>query len=281
MIEIRDPKAKDLDRCHRVFLRMFLHPNKTASLDELAAPSFSGREAMQILWKLKNLTDSSAVFFVDGSTQLPCHSNCTENALTSLRPMQVLKLGQSWYEGQGASISPQILRDFFEPHLEEEYLRAFEQENAFGADSSWDYDKFRRHAFADIEMSFVAPEAYRRAKNFLHDLSITEMQEVFNSLQEHSKIQEAKNVLDQGLKLISKEGIIPKTIGDVLSHLEKLNRSCKEDSGDSIHKLLHAFRDIFVSHRNSLFLTLALEDRGQLRIRIIKHVKDFAVSVKV
>jgi len=257
LIEVRDPKAKDLDACQRIFLRMFLHSNNTASLDNLAAPSFSGRETIEIVKKLKELTKSSVVFFVDGSTQLPYNSTCTEYPLISLRPMSILKTGQSWYEKQGASSNAQILRDFFALHLEEEYLAALEEDHAFEVETPWDYDKFKKYYFAVMEMGWITPEAYNSAKTFLHTISIGEMQQTLQSLIKHPEIREAQDILENGLKLISDRGFKPKTLGEVLTHLEKFNQSITHTE-DPVHKIYHNFRDIFVSHRNSLFLSLAL-----------------------
>jgi hypothetical protein len=257
LVEMRDPKAKDLDGCQRIFLRMFLHPNKTASLDNLAAPSFSGRETIEIVKKLKELTNSSVVFFVDGSTQLPCNSTCMEYPLISLRPMSILKTGQSWYEKQGASSNAQILRDFFALHLEEEYLAALEEDQAFEVETPWDYDKFKRYYFAVMEMGWITPEAYNSAKTFLHTISIAEMQQTFQGVIKHPEIREAQDILESGLKLILDRGFNPKTIGEVLTLLEKFNQSTAHVE-DPVHKIYHNFRDIFVSHRNSLFLSIAL-----------------------
>ncbi len=257
VIEIKDPKAKDLDLSQRIFLRMFLHPNNTASLDNLAAPSFSGREAMEIVRKLKELTNSSIVFLIDESVQLPTNSNCTKCALTSLRQMSVLKSGQSWYEKQGAFSNPQIIYQFFELHLKEKYLAALDEDRTFGVETFWDYDKFQKYYFANIDMSSVSSEAYNKASSFLHKIPIEKIQQTFSELAEHPKAQENKVILDSALKLISPRSLDTKTLGEVIFCLEKVNNSNMSED-DPAHKIFHDFRDTFVSHRNSFFLPLGL-----------------------
>lgn len=262
-IDVRDPKAADLEASQRIFLRMFLHNNHTATLENLAAPSFSGKESIDIINKLKELTHSSIVFFVDGSVQLPCNSNCTQYALTPLRSMSILKTGQSWYEKQGASTNAKILHQFYELHLEQEYLAALEEDRASGIETSWDLNKFKKYYFANIEMSSVSPEAYNIAKNFLHKISIKEIQMAFQGFIQHTKAKEAQEVLENALKLISIRGFNPKTLGEAFNYLEKLNYS-KTNADDPIHQLFHDFQDIFVSHRHSLFLSFPL-NKGETR----------------
>ena len=218
-IEIRDPKAKDLEACSRVFLQFQLYPNKTAFLSELAAPSFSGRKTMQIVWKLKELTGSSYVIFGDGSTQLPCDSHCTEDAMTSLRSMQVMKSGMSWYEMQGASSCPfSTFHDYFNPHIEEAYAESLEEskkEHPFGSESPWDYDRFRYHALTSIENFFIAPEVYRSAKNFLYEFSVNTAKDIFEALNDHLRIQGAHEILDRAMILVDSKGQPRRTIGDI------------------------------------------------------------------
>lgn len=260
LIEVRDPTARDLKRSNYVFLQFYLYPHKIAWLSQLAAPSFSGRQAMQLVWELKRITSCSHVFLGDGSTKTPCDLDCTEESMTSLKAMEVLKSGQSWYERQGGlSYDPQGYPNGFEDSIEKRYMEAFDDGGSFGTDSPWDFDRFRYHALAIIKNSLTTPEAYDSAKAFLHELPLQTLTEVFQSLADSSQIREAQQTLQAALGLIgSRETKIPQTQGDVLAALERIYHRGGEKK-ETAHEILHKFRDVFVSHRGSLFFHRALK----------------------
>ena len=100
-MDVIDPKASGLDRSDQVFLQLALEPDKVLWLNQLAAPSFSGKLVVNLVKEIKRAGGIEFSCLCDSSTRLPCSSDCN-GALSSLRSHKVLTHGKSWYESRGA-----------------------------------------------------------------------------------------------------------------------------------------------------------------------------------
>jgi hypothetical protein len=174
-LECVDPAAHDLERCGHTFVQLDKFQNSVGFLEELAAPSFSGRKAMTLIWNLMAIGRINEALLHDGSMLLPSSSQkaacCDTGAPTYLRPLGAFTDGKSWYEKQGAiaRVSQSALRSA---------LEGFEDDLVFGEKTEdprlpllKDFDRmvFERCALYASEMQ-ASRRAYLCACQFLNSL---------------------------------------------------------------------------------------------------------------
>jgi|GEM_PF-6993857 len=99
IVEFRDPQAKELKQCDQVFCEIHVHPEGQAELREIVSASFSGPQALKVVWNFMKVAHVANLMLRDVSTIVPC---CPEGSFFPLLVAEVMKRGMGWYEKQGA-----------------------------------------------------------------------------------------------------------------------------------------------------------------------------------
>jgi hypothetical protein len=244
--EIADPEANDLIKSNRVFCKIKQLPNRIAILEDLTAPSFTGKKAVSLIWNLMAIASIKNMIFVDGSTTLGC---CEEGALTSLHLTEVFLKGKSWYMSQGASskISKIAFKTLVEEAIFGSYAKALTEGEIEDSRISptIDYDRFSERMLAVWLPEFeTSVEAYQKARRFLHHLPVTHLANCISQLvTRYPSLQSLQAILQQADKESTTMGTLFQIIRD---------KDSREHQADT-HKLLHAYRDCFVSNKDSVF----------------------------
>lgn len=236
--ELVDPLALDLKKCDYVFSQIFGFQNHIGFLEELAAPSFSGKQAITVLLNIMALTEIQELLLGDGSIRLPC---CPNGPPAPLRLTEAFCRGKSWYEEQGATakISATALRFIF---TEEGVLK----ENLDARLSKTkDLDR-RSFEYYTLQCQEWQPssQAYEQATHFLHTVQITSLTSCLSQLcSKYSQLEPFYEALRQGSFRGSSSD------GSVAGLLVELMKTQSPHS----HKILHELLERCVANKDSIF----------------------------
>jgi hypothetical protein len=264
--ELVDPLASDLKRCDYLFSRIIGLQNCSGILEELAAPSFSGKQAIAVVRNVMALGNLDELQFADGAIRLPC---CPPGCLTSLRLAGAFCNGKSWYEEQGAvpKISTKLfqwlaLEDFYEATSHQigedsaisetktsrpsHYERLFlENDPDTRITKTKDLDRIAFEQCSRMQKEWQpSKKAYSKATHFLHEIQITEISDCLLRLSsKYSQLYPLYEALRESFHL----GIVSeKRLGTIISELMKTKES-------SSHKLLHEVIERLIADKDSIF----------------------------
>lgn len=236
--DLEDPLATDLEEYGYVFAKVYRLDGHVGYLDEVAAPSFHGYKAVDVIRNLMALAHIEHLFLRDGSKTLPC---CKSGAVTPFRPLSAFMNGKSWYEMQGATIisrAPAAAHRTF----------SFEDELVFSDPDCYEFLKnpgpvrahpmdFDRIVFEwskSYENPPIEAAAYTKAKDLLHSVSAKELGESLRRLGDRDpSLQQLWKTLQQASSMYPSCTLV----GGLLKAL----KPTKEDSFE--HRLLHELRD--------------------------------------
>lgn len=246
IFELIDPMADDLKRCNHVFARIYGCHERVGYLDSFAAPSFSGKKALTLVYNIMAVAKLTTLFFYDGSTILPC---CNTGPLATLHSLKVLSTGKSWFELQGATAKISI--------------SAFFAFATSGASTSWDfilqgwqdprlsYTKKFNHKLLERTTLFLRDSqpcitAYETACQFLHSLSIQALEESLSTLvMTYPKLWSMQSLLTQAR--LRKYTFISQLTDDLTA------RQQDEKGTVQNQEFFHEVRDRLISNKDPVF----------------------------
>ena len=242
LIECVDPAADDLELCDHTFIQLLKVQDGIGFLEELAAPSFPGWKAINLVWNLMAISGMDETIFHDGSMLLPASGRkapcCEYGALTDLRPLSVFTDGNSWYEKQGAI--PKISLGSFSSLGGEDVV--FRSEPRLSRCKDFDRAVFNRCALYLSEMQ-PSRRAYVSACNFLRSLPIGMFDASLSLLSErYPTLEKLREVIRQAALATSANGSLGELMRAVMA---------KKEDGE-FHAIHHEIRDRLVSNRGTV-----------------------------
>ncbi len=266
--EFIDRNAHDLVGCYYIFARIVGYKNREeAMLNQLSAPSFSGKKAMSLIWNFMAIAKIQNMLFSDVSTIVSC---CDDGALTSLHLMEIFEKGKSWYTTQGASshIKKQAFRALFETEfIDQKYAQALKGKlKDKRIHVTQDYEQFFSQYITMYLDAQTGEDAYSKACSFLHRLQIGQLENAYSNLMmSYPDVRPVYTTLLQSTvvtKLTTRA-----TVGTLIEKIVKLGRYTEaERRGKSTtvekvanHVMMHAVRDYVISNKSSVFFRYIID----------------------
>ncbi len=250
--ELVDLLAVDLEKCQRVFALVHGFQDHVGFLSKLAAPSFPGKRAIDVLWNLMALGGMETMFFGDGSTLLASSSHapacCDSGALTSLRSIGAFADGKSWYEMQGATgEQPAIPFQSFalavEPLADDLLEDSKDRRILTRRPEEFDRMVFERRSFLLREFQ-PSLKAYRLACHFLHSLPLRTLDDGLARLSDrYPSLLRLRETLSEASSVTSCSG----SVGGLVKSM------MKRRDVPAYHQLHHEIRDRLVTNKESVF----------------------------